>query len=92
MRSFSLDLPWWGAVVQLAAVLGVAEILMGRRGLTVVGGLGQLASTMLARVMVTYGAAVPLGLPLSQAGVVDTGPYPFWRWLLASSRLCDLAR
>ena len=86
----TFDLPWWGAVVQLAAVLGVAEILMGRRGLTVVGGLGQLASTMLARVMVTYGAAVPLGLPLSQAGVVDTGPSGITTavgvWLLARRR------
>ena len=86
----TFDLPWWGAIVQLAAVLGVAEILMGRRGLTVVGGLGQLASTMLARVMVTYGAAVPLGLPLSQAGVVDTGPSGITTavgvWLLARRR------
>jgi hypothetical protein len=86
----TFDLPWWGAVVQLAAVLGVAEILMGRRGLTVVGGLGQLASTMLARVMVTYGAAVPLGLLLSQAGVVDTGSSGITTavgvWLLARRR------
>jgi hypothetical protein len=70
----TFDLPWWAAVIQVAAVLGVAELLLGRPGLTLVGGLAQFASTMLARVMIIYGAAVHVGLPLSQAGILDTGP------------------
>lgn len=83
----TFDLPWWAAVIQVAAVLGVAELLLGRPGLTVVGGLAQFASTMLARVMIIYGAAVHIGLPLSQAGILDTGPSgittAIGAWLLA---------
>jgi hypothetical protein len=83
----TFDLPWWGAVIQVAAVLGVAELLLGRPGLTVVGSLAQFASTMLARVMIIYGAAVHIGLPLSQAGILDTGPSgittAIGAWLLA---------
>jgi hypothetical protein len=86
----TFDLPWWGAVIQVAAVLGVAELLLGRRGLTVVGGLAQFASTMIARVMIIYGASVHVGLPLSQAGVLDTGPSgittAIGAWLLARRR------
>ena len=83
----TFDLPWWAAVIQVAAVLGVAELLLGRPGLTLVGGLAQFASTMLARVMIIYGAAVHIGLPLSQAGILDTGPSgittAIGAWLLA---------
>jgi hypothetical protein len=31
----TFDLPWWAAAIQVAAVLGVAELLLGRPGLTV---------------------------------------------------------
>jgi hypothetical protein len=83
----TFDLPWWAAVIQVAAVLGIAELLLGRPGLTVVGGLAQFASTMLARVMIIYGATVHIGLPLSQAGILDTGPSgittAIGAWLLA---------
>jgi hypothetical protein len=83
----TFDLPWWAAVIQVAAVLGVAELLLGRPGLTLVGGLAQFASTLLARVMIIYGAAVHIGLPLSQAGILDTGPSgittAIGAWLLA---------
>lgn len=86
----TFDLPWWGAVVQVAAVLGVAELLFGRRGLTAVGGLAQFASTLVARVMIVYGASVHVGLPLSQAGVLDTGPSgvttAIGAWLLTRRR------
>jgi hypothetical protein len=86
----TFDLPWWAAVIQVAAVLGVAELLLSRGGLTVVGGLAQFASTMLARVMIIYGAAVHIGLPLSQAGILDTGPSgittAIGAWLLARRR------
>ena len=83
----TFDLPWWAAVIQVAAVLGIAELLLGRPGLTLVGGLAQFASTMLARVMIIYGATVHIGLPLSQAGILDTGPSgittAIGAWLLA---------
>ncbi len=83
----TFDLPWWAAVIQVAAVLGVAELLLGRPGLTLVGGLAQFASTLLARVMIIYGASVHIGLPLSQAGILDTGPSgittAIGAWLLA---------
>lgn len=86
----TFDLPWWAAVIQVAAVLGVAELLLGRPGLTLVGGLAQFASTMLARVMIIYGATVHVGLPLSQAGILDTGPSgittAIGAWLLARRR------
>jgi hypothetical protein len=86
----TFDLPWWAAVIQVAAVLGVAELLFSRGGLTVVGGLAQFASTMTARVMIIYGAAVHIGLPLSQAGILDTGPSgittAIGAWLLARRR------
>ncbi len=86
----TFDLPWWAAVIQVAAVLGAAELLLGRPGLTLVGGLAQFASTMLARVMIIYGAAVHIGLPLSQAGILDTGPSgittAIGAWLLARRR------
>jgi hypothetical protein len=83
----TFDLPWWAAVIQVAAVLGVAELVLGRPGLTLVGGLAQFVSTLTARVMIIYGAVVHIGLPLSQAGVVDTGPSgittAIGSWLLA---------
>jgi len=83
----TFDLPWWAAVIQVAAVLGVAELLLGRPGLTLVGSVGQFASTLLVRVMIIYGAAVHIGLPLSQAGILDTGPSglttAIGAWLLA---------
>jgi hypothetical protein len=86
----TFDLPWWGAVIQVAAVLGIAELVLGRRGLTVVGGLAQFGSTLAARVMIIYGASVHLGLPLSQAGVLDTGPSgittAIGAWLLTRRR------
>jgi hypothetical protein len=70
----TFDLPWWAAVIQVAAVLGFAEVLLGRVSMTLVGGMAQFASTLTARVMIVYGAAVHIGLPLSQLGVLDTGP------------------
>jgi hypothetical protein len=83
----TFDLPWWAAVIQVAAVLGIAELLLGRPGLTLVGGLAQFSSTLLARVMIIYGATVHIGLPLNQAGILDTGPSgittAIGAWLLA---------
>ncbi len=70
----TFDLPWWGAAAQIAVVLGIAEILHGRAGMTIVAGIGQFASTLSARLMILSGGVAFLGLPFSQAGVLDTGP------------------
>lgn len=81
------DLPVWAAVAQIAAVVGIAELVVGRVSTLVVAAAGQLLSTLAARYLIMAGAAVVLGLPLSQAGVLDTGPSgistALGGWLLA---------
>ncbi|GAA3844676.1 hypothetical protein ACFS5L_00030 [Streptomyces phyllanthi] len=70
----ALHLPVWGALLQILCVFGIAEICLGRwRALAVAYG-ATLAGTLYARVGVALGPDVPLGLPASDAGVVDTGP------------------
>ena len=68
------DLPLWGAVLQTAVVVGLAELVAGRLGTIVVASAGQLLSTLTSRYLIALGTAVLIGLPLSQAGVLDTGP------------------
>jgi hypothetical protein len=81
------DLPVWAAVAQIAAVVGIAELVVGRVSTAVVAGAGQALSTLAARYLIALGPAVVLGLPLSQAGVLDTGPSgistALGGWLLA---------
>jgi hypothetical protein len=81
------DLPVWAAVAQIAAVVGIAELVVGRVSTAVVAGAGQVLSTLAARCLIALGPAVVLGLPLSQAGVLDTGPSgistALGGWLLA---------
>lgn len=81
------DLPVWAAVAQIAAVVGIAELVIGRVSTAVVAGAGQVLSTLAARCLIALGPAVVLGLPLSQAGVLDTGPSgistALGGWLLA---------
>ncbi|WP_197287458.1 hypothetical protein [Streptomyces apocyni] len=70
----ALDLPVWGALAQILLVFGIAEICLGRwRTLAVAYG-ATLAGTLYARVGVALGPDHPLGLPASDARVVDTGP------------------
>ncbi|MCH0565053.1 MULTISPECIES: hypothetical protein [unclassified Streptomyces] len=70
----ALDLPVWGALAQILLAFGVAEICLGRwRTLTVVYA-ATLAGTLYARVGIWLGPDAPLGLPASDAQVVDTGP------------------
>ncbi|WP_206310958.1 hypothetical protein [Streptomyces sp. A1499] len=85
----ALDLPVWGALVQILLVLGVAEICLGRRRTLLVGYAATLAGTLYARVGIALGPGHPLGLPGSDAHVVDTGPsaavvglavYVCWRY------------
>jgi hypothetical protein len=70
----ALDLPVWGALLQILFVLGVAEICLGWWRTLVIGYAATLAGTLYARVGVGLGPRHPLGLPVTDAQVVDTGP------------------
>lgn len=71
----ALDLPVWGALAQVLVVFGIAEICLGRTRTLVVAYVSTLAGTMYARLGIALGPDVPLlGLPASDARVVDTGP------------------
>lgn len=84
----ALDLPVWGALAQLLLVFGVAEICIGRRSTLLIAYVATLAGTMYARVGIALGPGI-LGLPASDAQMVDTGPsaavvglavYVCWRY------------
>ncbi|GAA2313073.1 hypothetical protein OKJ48_07585 [Streptomyces kunmingensis] len=70
----ALDLPVWGALAQILLVSGIAELALGRRRTLVVAYVCTLAGTLYARLGVALGPDGPLGLPASDARVVDTGP------------------
>ncbi|MEV0635759.1 hypothetical protein AB0I77_12455 [Streptomyces sp. NPDC050619] len=70
----ALDLPVWGALVQILFVFGIAEICLGRRRTLALAYAATLAGTLYARVGIWLGPGHPLGLPGSDAQVVDTGP------------------
>ncbi|MEU3735893.1 MULTISPECIES: hypothetical protein [unclassified Streptomyces] len=85
----ALDLPVWGALAQILLVFGIAEICVGWWRTLVVGYVATLAGTLYARVGIEWGPGSPLGLPASDAQVVDTGPsaavvglavYVCWRY------------
>ncbi|MEU0024178.1 hypothetical protein [Streptomyces sp. NPDC006335] len=70
----ALDLPVWGALAQILFVFGIAEICLGRWRTLTLAYTATLAGTLYARVGVWLGPDSPLGLPASDAHVVDTGP------------------
>lgn len=70
----ALDLPVWGALAQLLLVFGIAEICLGRWRTLLIGYAATLAGTLYARVGIELGPGNPVGLPASDAQVVDTGP------------------
>ncbi|WP_405873580.1 hypothetical protein [Streptomyces sp. NBC_00005] len=70
----ALDLPVWGALAQILFVFGIAEICLGRWRTLVIAYAATLAGTLYARVGIQLGFDNPLGLPASDARVVDTGP------------------
>ncbi|MER5510232.1 hypothetical protein ABT052_33615 [Streptomyces sp. NPDC002766] len=70
----ALDLPVWGALVQVLFVFGIAEICLGRPRTLVIAYAATLAGTLYARVGIRLGFDSLLGLPASDARVVDTGP------------------
>ncbi|WP_055528398.1 hypothetical protein [Streptomyces alboniger] len=85
----ALDLPVWGALVQILIVFGIAEICLGWWRTLLIGYAATLAGTLYARVGIEWGPGNPFGLPASDALVVDTGPsaavvglavYVCWRY------------
>ncbi|GAA4922729.1 hypothetical protein ACFPM3_32620 [Streptomyces coeruleoprunus] len=70
----ALDLPVWGALAQILVVFGIAEICLGRTRTLLIAYLATLAGTTYARIGIALGPDHPLGLPASDARVVDTGP------------------
>lgn len=85
----ALDLPVWGALAQILLVFGIAEICVGWWRTLLIGYAATLAGTLYARVGIAWGPGHPLGLPASDAQVVDTGPsaavvglavYVCWRY------------
>ncbi|MEV6761178.1 hypothetical protein AB0N16_11095 [Streptomyces sp. NPDC051105] len=70
----ALDLPVWGALVQILVVFGIAEVCLGWWRTLTVAYVATLAGTLYARVGIALGPHSPLGLPASDAWVVDTGP------------------
>ncbi|MCQ9185271.1 hypothetical protein KMT30_40850 [Streptomyces sp. IBSBF 2953] len=70
----ALDLPVWGALAQILLVFGIAELCLGWWRTLVIAYAATLAGTLYARVGIALGPHGPLGLPASDALVVDTGP------------------
>ncbi|MFF3610947.1 hypothetical protein [Streptomyces sp. NPDC002580] len=70
----ALDLPVWGALAQILLVFGIAEICLGWWRTLVIAYVATLAGTLYARVGIALGPHHPLGLPGTDAQVVDTGP------------------
>lgn len=70
----ALDLPVWGALAQILLVFGLAELCLGRWRTLAVAYLATLAGTLYARIGIALGPEGFVGLPASDAQVVDTGP------------------
>ncbi|MFD3973781.1 hypothetical protein [Streptomyces cyaneofuscatus] len=70
----ALDLPVWGALAQILLVFGIAEVCLGRWRTLAIAYVATLAGTLYARVGIALGPDAFLGLPASDAQVVDTGP------------------
>lgn len=70
----ALDLPVWGALAQVLLVFGAAEICLGRWRTLLIAYVATLAGTLYARIGVAVGPDGFLGLPASDALIVDTGP------------------
>ncbi|MEU3844853.1 hypothetical protein AB0E88_33090 [Streptomyces sp. NPDC028635] len=70
----ALDLPVWGALAQILLVFGIAELCLGWWRTLGIAYAATLAGTLYARLGIRLGPHAPLGLPASDARVVDTGP------------------
>ncbi|MGC2168992.1 MAG: hypothetical protein WA580_07820 [Acidimicrobiales bacterium] len=67
-------LPLWGAILQLVAVVGLGELILGRSVTVVVAAAGHVGSTLLARLLLATSFAHLIGLTPAMAHVIDTGP------------------
>ncbi|KOV98330.1 membrane protein [Streptomyces sp. NRRL B-1140] len=70
----ALDLPVWGALAQILLVFGIAELCLGRWRTLALAYVATLAGTLYARLGIWLGTDAPIGLPASDARVVDSGP------------------
>ncbi|TQK44011.1 hypothetical protein FBY35_5488 [Streptomyces sp. SLBN-118] len=70
----ALDLPVWGALAQVLLVFAIAEISLGVWRTLVIAYVSTLAGTTYARIGISLGPGHVLGLPASDAQIVDTGP------------------
>jgi hypothetical protein len=68
------DLPAWGAVAQVLAVFGAAEIQLGRRRTLLVAVCANALTTLSARLMWWAGSVLGVGTPQIDAYELDTGP------------------
>lgn len=62
------------AVAQLVVVVGLAEMLLGRWATLGVAAVGQVVSTVTARLLLGLTGLHAIGLSASQAHLLDTGP------------------
>lgn len=78
-----------GALAQILLVFGISEICIGWWRTLVIGYVATLAGTTYARIGLSLGPDDPLGLPVSDRIVNDTGPsaavvglaiYVCWRY------------
>ncbi|MFD7033000.1 hypothetical protein ACFWAR_33760 [Streptomyces sp. NPDC059917] len=70
----ALDLPVWGALLQMLLVFGIAEICIGWWRTLLIGYVATLAGTTYARIGLSLSPEHPFGLPLTDRVVNDTGP------------------
>lgn len=68
MLAPALNLPVWGALLQVLVVFGLGEVVLGRRRTLMVALVGHTAATMGARALLWFGVDQQL------AAVRDTGP------------------
>jgi hypothetical protein len=67
-------LPVWAACVQILAVFGIGEFVLGRRLTIVLAVVGHFAATLVARVVLDAIHTSVFGLTPALARVLDTGP------------------
>lgn len=67
-------LPWWGALLQVAVIFGVAECVLGTLRTLTVSLVVTAAATFFARFLLTLGPDHPLAVPPAEATLADTGP------------------
>jgi hypothetical protein len=68
------SLPVWGSIVQVAVVIGLAELLLGWRRVVVLALFVQVLTTLTVRLVVWAGPAWHPGLTMAELLVRDTGP------------------